>query len=549
MPQRLTPKLHLKAEGWFYLIALVALLPTLVLRDFTPANELRYLSIADEALRQHHLFAFSNHGTPYADKPPFYFWMIMACRCLTGAHRMWLLSLFSLLPALAMVRIMDRWTASVIQPAYRCASRLVLLTCAYYLGSAVTLRMDMLMSLFILLALRSFWRMHTQPDAVRREAWLFPVYLFLALFTKGPLGVLIPLCGTTVYLALTGGLRRLGRSWGWRTWFVLLMGCGLWFGATYLEGGGKYLHNLLFHQTVDRAIHSFHHDKPWYFYLLSSWYSFAPWAPLLVVGLVVALRGVRRRLLLHQYFLSVGVSTFLLLSCISSKLEVYLLPAYPFLVYAALWALQDYSRAFGIRLSLTLPASIFALAFPAFVVTTRHLDLLDTPLLYVASGALSLSGVYALVALYAAPKWLLAAAPTHSGALSHRALWSMRSLGFGFLIVLFIGGWSLPQLNEELGYRALCRQAQFEAQEHHIQDVHTWRLSNAEDMDIYLNNTVHVIPKSDNPAADSLHNYLLLTPKEHIALYPDCEAQVMGPYAIIVYQPSPNPIEAHNSRH
>ena len=32
---------------------LLCLLPILILRDFTPANELKYLSIADEALRQH----------------------------------------------------------------------------------------------------------------------------------------------------------------------------------------------------------------------------------------------------------------------------------------------------------------------------------------------------------------------------------------------------------------------------------------------------------------------------------------------------------------
>lgn len=41
-----------------------------MLRDFTPSNELRYLNIADEALRHYALFAFSNHGVAYADKPP-----------------------------------------------------------------------------------------------------------------------------------------------------------------------------------------------------------------------------------------------------------------------------------------------------------------------------------------------------------------------------------------------------------------------------------------------------------------------------------------------
>lgn len=77
--------------------------------------------------------------------------------------------------------------------------------------------MDMLMSLFIVLALREFWRMETRADSRRHGRWLPPLYIFLAVFIKGPPGLLIPLCGTAVYLALNDNLRRLPRYWGWRT--------------------------------------------------------------------------------------------------------------------------------------------------------------------------------------------------------------------------------------------------------------------------------------------------------------------------------------------
>lgn len=40
----------------YYIVFCLALLPLLFLRDFTPANELKYLSIADEALRNHTFF-------------------------------------------------------------------------------------------------------------------------------------------------------------------------------------------------------------------------------------------------------------------------------------------------------------------------------------------------------------------------------------------------------------------------------------------------------------------------------------------------------------
>ena len=61
----------LNKKTFIFVIMLLALLPIMLLRDFTPDNELRYLSIADEALRNHTFFAFTNHGVAYADKPPF----------------------------------------------------------------------------------------------------------------------------------------------------------------------------------------------------------------------------------------------------------------------------------------------------------------------------------------------------------------------------------------------------------------------------------------------------------------------------------------------
>ena len=59
------------------LFIFICLIPISALRDFTPANELRYISIADEAIRNGHWFMLTNNGEPYSDKPPFYFWLLM----------------------------------------------------------------------------------------------------------------------------------------------------------------------------------------------------------------------------------------------------------------------------------------------------------------------------------------------------------------------------------------------------------------------------------------------------------------------------------------
>lgn len=73
---------YIDKKIWFIII--LAFLPIIIFRDFTPANEGRYLIIADEAIRSGNFFSFTLHGEPYADKPPFYLWLVMLCRWISG---------------------------------------------------------------------------------------------------------------------------------------------------------------------------------------------------------------------------------------------------------------------------------------------------------------------------------------------------------------------------------------------------------------------------------------------------------------------------------
>lgn len=87
-----------------YLSYILLLLPVFIFRDYTPANELKYISIADEAIRNNTWFTFYNHGEVYADKPPLFFWLIMLARSIAGEYYIWIIGLFSLLPAMGKSR-------------------------------------------------------------------------------------------------------------------------------------------------------------------------------------------------------------------------------------------------------------------------------------------------------------------------------------------------------------------------------------------------------------------------------------------------------------
>lgn len=320
-----------ESTWWIYVLVAVALLPAMVLRDFTPDNELRYLSIADEALENGSVWCFYNHGELYADKPPLYLWIVMLGRMLFGGGCMWFLGLFSLVPMLIVGRVMDGWARRRLSMAQRQGALLMLFTCGFFPGLGLTVRMDMLMTMWIVLALREAWRMAQGAPSRRHEA-LMGFYTFMALFTKGPYGVMIPVAATAAYLLMVRRGQLLRRIWGWPAWAVILGGCAVWFGSVYAEGGAPYIDNLLFHQTVDRANNAFTHQRPWWYYLVHVWYVMAPWS-LLFAWQGIARRRIAARGDFRKMMLAVAGVTLVVLSCVSSKLQVYLLPMIPFGVY------------------------------------------------------------------------------------------------------------------------------------------------------------------------------------------------------------------------
>lgn len=321
-----------------FVFCAVCLLPMMAMRDFTPSNELRYLSIADEAIANGHLFAFYNHGIPYADKPPLYFWIVMLCRLLFGHHSCLALSMFSLIPAFAIVGIMDRWVMKGKSAMNRMSVAGMTLTCVMFLGTMVVLRMDMLMCLFIVLALWTFYRMYTGEGSRRQDSLTLPLWIFLALFTKGPVGLLMPPLAIAVFLAVKRDWKGFRKYLGLKTWGIIAVLSAVWLTCVWLEGGLEYINNLLFKQTVGRAVNAFTHARPFWFYLVTILWCLAPYTLLLIGSFMASLLPVRKAGAekvsdLEILFLSTIISTVAMLSSFSSKLPIYLVPVFPFCVY------------------------------------------------------------------------------------------------------------------------------------------------------------------------------------------------------------------------
>lgn len=477
-----------------FLFTFICLLQEMLLRDFTPSNELRYLSIADEALRDGNFFAFFNHGIPYADKPPLYIWIVMLCRLAFGEHSLLVLSLFSIIPAFVTVWLMDRWVMKGTSPGDRVSVAMMLMTSAMFLGTMVVLRMDMLMCMFIVLALFTFWRMYeinsageSESHTYRKYSWLLPLWIFLALFTKGPVGLLMPPVAIITFLCINRKWRDIGKYLGWKTWGVIIGLCAAWFIGVYADGGKSYLENLLFKQTMGRAVNAFTHSRPFWFYAVAILWCIAPYTILSVGYFGISVfrpweksadkKPENIKSGKERFFLCVIVSTFIMLSMFSSKLPIYLVPILPFAIYLIPIVTQRKAVGSWTLWAVVIPAGLLMLTGIAAMI--------------LASGNISVPAVVSLMEKYP----FIATTPVKIAAVlcfatNAAAIWfifrnkclnlPVLLIASSLLLTIYAASGTLGKANAYIGYREICRTVPEGT------EVATLFLHRPENIDVYL---------------------------------------------------------------
>lgn len=449
------------------------LLPAFFLRDYTPDNELKYVSIAAEALKNHTWFTFFNHGEIYADKPPLYFWIIMLGKLITGGYNMWFAGLFSLLPAAGIMIVMDKWCAKWDTHHNSTLSNLLLLTTTMFLASAIVIRMDMLMSFFIVLSLHTFYKLYKNV-ATPTDKYLLPVYLFLGIFTKGAMGILVPLISIIVFLLAKKKIHSFGHYLGWKQWSIIAGLCLIWFLMVFLEEGYTYLYNLVFKQTFGRAFNSFHHKQPFWFYFPRMLWSFAPWILLYLVLIVQAIRKKLFQTELQQFFGIITAANIIMLSLISSKLDIYLLPVYPFAVYLCASLLPAQKDHPAVKIAIGIPASILALALPAFITFRKILPPEFGGIwIYIGLSLLSASGFIALVTVIRNPSK------------------AITCIACGILLLYFTGSFAIPRFNNIIGFNEVTQTALQAGKKQHVENYFYYKFGSAADMDVFLSQRLY----------------------------------------------------------
>ncbi|MDY7001562.1 MAG: glycosyltransferase family 39 protein, partial [Thermodesulfobacteriota bacterium] len=347
------------------------------------SDEVRYANVFEHLIQAQKWLVMYLNGVPYPDKPPVYFWFLAALKPLFPSHEPALFFLGAALSAFILVVCTVVLARKVFQADRdtTLGAGLILLTCFYFIGLSHYSRMDLLFASFITLSQTCLYIAWNRDKA---RFWLCSGFILaaLAVLTKGPLGLAFPIVTSLVYLAWTGRLKRFFRkdvALGAGICLVILMA---WVAGAYIAGEHEYLGNIFYKQIYKRAVNAPHHLQPFYHYALTLPLAWMPWT-LVLFALPM------RNLLLPDFWRNIWrtrqnpnqgtaylwimvISGFALLSVVSIKIIVYLLPLFPPLAVLTAHSLANLSERASNRLFLMIGILFLVLGANAPFVNFMH---------------------------------------------------------------------------------------------------------------------------------------------------------------------------------
>ncbi len=307
--------------------------------DLWAPDEPRYGQIAAELHSMRHgasgLVLLHLNDQPYTQKPPLYYWLAAAAGCVFGRVTESAARLPSALAGLALVVLTWRFGRRLLGASSGLLGAAFLATTWEFATRSRRVQLDALLALFETLALVAFWRLERGLGSRRTNLLLLHGAMGLAVLTKGPVGVLVPLAVMAASLAWErrlGTLARLFPPWA----LMLSLGPGLaWIVAAVALAPPGFFAEAVGENVFGRFFAGTSHARPAWYYLYAFPVDLLPWTPL---GVAVAWAA-RRRVFVPgasqearqawRFLLAWVAATLVFFSLSSGKRGLYLLPAFP----------------------------------------------------------------------------------------------------------------------------------------------------------------------------------------------------------------------------
>jgi 4-amino-4-deoxy-L-arabinose transferase-like glycosyltransferase len=311
--------------------------------DLWAPDEPRFAEVAREMLDSGDYLVPRVNGLPYKEKPPLMFWLIAAVSVPFGDVNEFSARLPSALAGIVTVLLTYLLALRLHGRRVAVWSALVLMTSVLFWWQSRTAQIDMVLTACLTGTLYAFWRWQEE----RSPRWLIAFYgcIALAVYTKGPVGYLLPLFLVLAFYWRRGKERRgLHLFWGTLAVVVLIL---LWLiparmGASAQTGqaADQAIAANLFRQTIGRFIFGVSKAQPPWYYLFRLPVNLLPWA-LFLPWVLPWVWQRRREGPAMRLVLSWTVPAFVFFSICVGKRELYLLPLFPALAILMARAILD----------------------------------------------------------------------------------------------------------------------------------------------------------------------------------------------------------------
>ena len=318
--------------------------------DLWNPDEPRYAQVAREMVNRGNWILMHYNGKTYPDKPPLFFWLI----ALSSFFWQGFSSFAVRFPAAFFGTLTVLLTFFIGKTLYSSRtgflSGLILATSLEFSYLSTRANIDTTLTFFTTASLLCFFQWYrggqekakdlkkaevevkVEEKATIRNLLIYGFYIGMALATlaKGPVGFILPLSISLIYLVVQkdwGGIRRMRLLSGLALFLGIVL---LWYLPAVFKGGEDYLQATLFRDTIDRYTQGWSKGRPIYYYLYNFPVGFLPWVFFIPAAVAYGFSRdkVEKRgefLFLFMWFALI----FIFFSLSKGKRGIYLLPLYP----------------------------------------------------------------------------------------------------------------------------------------------------------------------------------------------------------------------------
>ena len=343
--------------------------------DLWNPDEPRYGQVAKEMVARGDWILMHVNGNTYEDKPPLFFWLIALSSFLWQGFTSFSVRFPSAFLSTLTVLLTFFLGKKLYGSRTGFLSALILATSFEFAYLSTRANIDAALTFMTTASIFLFLQWYQRPktdgkedkDKGRLSIYGFYAGMGLATLVKGPVGFILPLLVSLVYLLLLKDWKAMKRMRLLTGMMLLVLIVLSWYLPAVLKGGQDFLNQTLFHQTIERFAKGTSHIRPPYYYLSNFPIDFLPWFLFLPGAIVYGLSKRREGTSKDFLFLLVWFAAiFLFFSFSKGKRALYLLPLYPAasLIVGRFWDSYLSSGRFSIReIWVTFPIYLLIIIF------------------------------------------------------------------------------------------------------------------------------------------------------------------------------------------